>query len=554
MSHRGWGVTIVGPTPRRDMLAGVTVGAIVVPQSLAYAELAGMPAVTGLYAALVAMLAYAVLGTCNQIALGPTATSAILATAAGSALAHDAGLYAAALATTALIAGGLAIASGLARLGFVTNLLSRPVLTGYVAGAAVTIVVSQLGALLGIRSGRRTGAERILETLTDLARSLDESSMTTIAAAAVSVAAMVVLQHLIPKAPAALIVVAGAVVAVELLDLRDHGVAVMGEVPRGLPGLAWPDLPASDAYSLLLPASALALVGFAEIVGQARAFSARDATAAEIDPNRELLALGTANAASGMFGAFPVSASFGRGAVGARFGPGTRRVGLVAAAVVALSLVALTGVFERLPQATLAAVVIVAVVPLIPVGTFRRLARLQRDDFAFAVVAAAGTLVLGVLPGLGLAVALSVLGLLYRVTAADTAVLGYVPEQDTWRRLDRHATARPVVGAVVLRFTGPLYFANASRFRHAVTEAVAEAGPDLSRVVIDGRGIGYLDVTALETLTELHRRLAGDGIDLVVAGLRGAALDTFLRSELVRSVGEDRLVYPTVRQATRLQG
>jgi MFS superfamily sulfate permease-like transporter len=269
-----------------------------------------------------------------------------------------------------------------------------------------------------------------------------------------------------------------------------------------------------------------------------------------VDANRELLALGTANVASGLCGAFPVSGSFSRNAVNVRAGGRTRRSGAISAVVVAATLVALTGLLDRLPRAALAGIVVVSVASLVPVRTFRRLRRLQFDDFAYAVVALAGTVALGVLPGLGLAVALSIGGLLYRVTVVDTGVLGYVPEQGTWRRLDRHPGARTVPGVVVLRFPGPLYFANAARLQREIVEQVAEAPPGLHRVVVDARAVSHLDVTAMDVLSELHTELAAEGVDLVLAGLRGPALDAFLRTDLVRAVGRDRVVAPTVRQAT----
>ncbi|MGH9210832.1 MAG: SulP family inorganic anion transporter [Acidimicrobiales bacterium] len=533
------------------MIAGMTVGAIVVPQSLAYADLAGMPAVTGLYAAMAAMAAYALLGSSPVSSLGPTATSAILAAATVTALsdATDA-TTTVVLPALAVTAGGLALAAGLARLGFVANLLSRPVLTGYAAGAAVVITVGQLGDLVGVPLGvdvdRR--APPVVDVLGDLPGSLDDASAATLAVGTASIVALVLLGLRFPRLPAALVVVAGAIVAAGVLDLADHGVAVAGDVPRGLPDVAVPKFSALDAGGLLAAAAAMTLVGFAETLAQGRALAR--ASDPELAPNRELVALGAANVASGLCGALPVSASFSRTAVNRRAGGRTRRAGAVTAAAVALCLVALTGVVERLPQATLAAVIVVAVVPLVPLRTFRRLARLQRDDFVMAVVAAAGTVVLGIIPGLAIAVALSIGGLLYRVTATDTAVLGYVPDQDAWRSLDRFSDARTAPEVVVLRFSGPLYFANAARLHREVAGSVAEASPHLQRVVLDGRAISHLDVTALDTLAHLHTKLAEDGVDLVVAGLRGTALDTLLRSELAQAVGADRLVFPTVRAAT----
>ena len=546
--RRSWATglrTLAGPAPRSDLVAGLTVGAVVVPQSLAYAGLAGVPAVTGLAAALAALAAYALLGSSPVLSVNPTATSSILAASAGLAIGRaDADRYVTALALVAVLAGGLAVAAGLGRLGFLSNLLSRPVLTGYAAGAAVIIVIGQVGALLGLD----VDAHRALPALRDLARSIDHTSAATLAVGVTSLAVLLLLQRRWPRRPAALVVVTGAIVTSRLFELAEHGVRTVGVLPSGLPHLALPDLPADDTRALLLPAAALALVGFTEAVAQGRTFAHPDG--AGPDANRELVALGAANAASGLCGGFAVSASFSCTALNVRAGARTRRAGAITAALVALCLVALTPVFEPLPQATLAAVVIVAVVPLVQVGTFRRLARLQRDDFLFAVAATAGTIVLGILPGLALAVALSVAGLLYRVTVAETAVLGYVPEQDAWRSLERFAEARTAPGVLVLRFAGPLYFANVARLRHEVAERVAEAGPRLRRVVLDGRAMSHLDVTALDVLTNLHGALARDGVDLVLAGLRGAALDIVLRSDLARTVGVDRLVFPTVRAAT----
>jgi sulfate permease, SulP family len=561
---------VAGPSPRGDLIAGVVVGVVVVPQSLAFGELAGLDPIAGLYAALVALFVYAAVGSSSLISLGPTATSAILAFSAGQVFAQDE--RAAAIVATAIMAGGLALAAGIARLGFVANLLSRPVLVGYTAGAAVTIVTTQARHLLGVEvEGQRVGP-----MLADLARGLPDASVATVAVGAASLAGLLLLVRWAPRVPAALFVVVAAIVAARLFDLADRGVAVVGRLPSGLPGLGLPDLAAGDLQRLVLPAAAIGLVGFAETVGQGRVLEAAYAapmaggdrrrhdgraaagarSAEGIDANRELLALGSANVASGLFGGFVVSSSFSRNSLNVRNGGRTKRSWLLGGGVVLLSLLFLSDVLRDLPLATLAAIVIVAVIPLIPVHTFRRLASLQRDDFVFAMVAFAGVVAVGILPGLAIAVALSVGGLLYRVTATDTAVLGYVPEQDTWRRLDRHATAETVPGVLVIRFSGPLYFANASRLRRQVTQLVAESSSEaavlaLRRVVIDARSISHLDTTAIDMLAELHAALAREGIDLVIAGLRAPALDTLRRSELVRTVGEERLLYPTVRAAVR---
>jgi high affinity sulfate transporter 1 len=530
---------LAGPAPRRDLVAGLTVAAVLVPQELAYATLAGLPAVAGLYAALAGLAVYAVLGSSPVLSVNPTATSSVLAAAAGAAFVHS-GHYPAALALAAIMAGAIAIAAGIARLGFLAQLLSRPVLIGYAGGAALIITVGQTGNLLGVS----VDARRATHVLTALPDSLTHASLTTLAVGLAGIAALILLPRVLPRVPAALTVVVGSIVAAAVFDLAGHGVATVGDLPRGLPGLAWPGLSAGDARSLAGPALALALVGFTEIVAQGRSFARGDGPP---DANRELLALGAANVTSGLFGGFAVSSSFSCSAVNAEAGARTKRAGAVTAAVVALCLLAATGLLHDLPMATLAAVTIMSVVRLIPVRALRRLYRLQRDDFAVALAAVAGTVVLGILPGLGLAVALSIAGLLYRVTVNQTEILGYVPEQDTWRRLDRHPTARTEPGVLVLRFAGPLYFANVARFHHDVTQAASDEAP-VRRVVIDARTINYLDTSAIDSLSDLRRRLAGDGIDLAVAGLRGPALDTLRRSDLGRDAGPV-ILYPTVRQA-----
>lgn len=532
---------VAGPAPRRDVIAGLTVGAVLVPQGLAYGELAGLTPIAGLYAALAGIIVYAAVGSSSLISLGPTATSAILAAAAGQEFASDE--RAAPIVTAALMAGGLALAAGIVRLGFVANLLSRPVLVGYTAGAAVTIAASQLGNLLGIDVDGRL----VTAMLADVFGGLSATSLVTLALSAASLVGLVLLQQLRPRLPAALLVVVAATAVTRIFDLADHGVAVVGALPRGLPEIGLPDLAAGDLDRLVLPAAAIALVGFAETVAQGQALGETERAP---DPNRELMALGGANIASGLCAGFSVSSSFSRNALNVGAGGRSQRAFLVAAGAVVVSLVALTNALGHVPLASLAAVVVVSVVALIPVRTFRRLAHLQRDDFVFALVAFAGVILIGILPGLAVAVALSLGGLLYRVTTADTTVLGYVPDEDTWRRLDRYDTAQARPGVLVVRFSGPLYFANASRLRRQVSQLVAESSPGLRRVVIDGRAMGHLDATAIEVLTELHARLGQNGIELVMAGLRRPALDTFLRSDLVRTVGEEELVYATVRAAT----
>src|SRR5262245_11397743 len=291
-----WASRLAGPAPRLDVVAGLTVAAVLVPQELAYATLAGLPAVAGLYAALAGLAVYAVLGSSPVLSINPTATSSVLAAAAGAALVHS-GRYPAALAMAAIMAGAIAIAAGIARLGFLAQLLSRPVLIGYAGGAAIIITVGQAGNLLGVS----VDARRATHVLAALPESLGHASLATLAVGVTSIAALILLPRLLPRVPGALTVVAGSIVAAVAFDLAGHGVATVGDLPRGLPSLAWPDLSAGDARSLVGPALALALVGFTEIVAQGRAFRGDGAP----DANRELLALGAANVTARLFRRLP---------------------------------------------------------------------------------------------------------------------------------------------------------------------------------------------------------------------------------------------------------
>ena len=342
--------------------------------------------------------------------------------------------------------------------------------------------------------------------------------------------------------------------AATAFDLVNHGVATVGVLPRGLPEVPEMSLGWTDLELLALPVLAIVLVGFAEAIGQARVLAAPEE---KVNANRELAAVGAANLAAGAVGGFAISSSFSRNSLNQRVGGRTKRSWLVATAVVGMSVLVFSGLLARLPMAVLAAIVVHAVIRLATVQNLLRLAGFQRDEFVLALISLAGVVALGILSGLMVAVVLSIGVLLYRVSSMDAVVLGYVPEQDTWRRLDRHAQAEEASETLVVRFSGPLYFANASRLEREVTELLAELPSALSdglrirKVVIEARGISYIDATAVEMLAVLHGRLDEAGIELVMAGLRGTALETFLRSDLVREVGEERLVWPTVRSATR---
>ena len=526
----------------RDLTAGVTVAALLIPQGMAYAELAGLPAVNGLYASFIPLLIYAVLGSSRQLALGPTATVAVLTATVIEPLSDGNPTQALALAgTLALLVGGVCILVGLLRGGFVVNFLSQPVLSGYVTGAALVIAASQLGKLLGYNVSGDTFFQLVVHAIAGIGN----IQGLTVLVAALSLGAIVLLRRLAPRWPSALIVVTLAIIVSSLLDLASHGVAVTGTVPSGLPSLRVPKVGIHDLGSLAFSCLGVALVCYVESIAVAKAMA--DQRGYVVDANRELVALGVANLGAGLFQAFPVDGSFSRTASASDAGAQTQISGIVAAVFVGLTLLFLTPLFKNLPAATLGAVVIVAVSGLFDFPGLRRAWQIRREDFVMGVIALVGVLALGVLEGLLIAVGISLVALVYHATLPHRAVLGYVPDEDSFRDVERFDTVT-TAGMVVYRFDAPLFFANCRRLRDDVLDLVRAAPDPVATVVLDAGAITFLDTTAASVLLELLTSLAELEVRLVVARAHGQVRDVMETSGITTALGPSG-VAPTVRAA-----
>jgi sulfate permease, SulP family len=534
-----------------DLPAGITIGAMLIPQGMAYALLAGLPPELGLYASVLPLVAYALLGHSRQLGVGPTAISSLL-TAAGLAklVGGDPGTYVALAATLAVVVGLMRVAMGLFRLGFVVNFLSRPVLSGFTSAAALIIGASQLKHLLGVDLGKSSS---VAVLVANAVRQIGGVHPPTLGIGLGGIVLLGALRRWRPSWPGALLVVMAATGAVALLGLDHQGVSVVGRIPGRLPSLRVPTEGVGRLGDMLPTAAAITMIGFVESIAVAQVFAQRHGYT--IRPNRELVALGVATVGAGVSGAYPVSGSFSRTAVNAATGARTQMAGIISAGVVALTLVALTPLFRPLPNAVLASVVIMAVAGLVDVAEARRLWRVKRSDFALLVVAFASTLVLGVELGLLVSVVASLGVVLRQTTRPHTAVLGRIPGSTAYRNVERAADAVTVDGLVVLRIDAPLYFANvefiADRLRQIET---AEEG-GLRVLVLDLSSVNDLDSSADRALQEIAEDYDRRGIELYVANAKGLVRDVMRRSGLYERLGPGSFFLDTdeaVRHAERV--
>ncbi len=534
------------------MVAGLTVWAVLVPSSLAYATIAGVPPVVGLYAAPAALVLYAALGSSRQLITGPSAAAAALSAAVvGNAVAGNGDQFVATTAALAIGVGLAALVAGVLRLGFLANFISEPVLKGFIVGLALTIMVGQLPKLFGVESGTGDFFERAWDFLINI----DQTNGLTLLVGIGSLAVLFGTPRVAPAIPGTLVAVVLGIGVVELFDLGDHGVAIVGSINPGLPSLALPDVSLNRFGGLMAAAVGVMLVGFAESLGTAKTFTLQEDR--EVDANRELISLGAANLGAGISGGFAVNGSLSKTAVNSTAGGRTQLVGLIAAGLTILTLFLLTGYFESLPVATLAAVVIAALVGLIEFSTLRdyfrvytrRLGRAYgfaaRADFIAAVAAMLGVMVFGTLAGLFTGVLISILLLLYRTSRPPVAELGRVRgDSGHFSDLDRHPDNQRVEGIAVLRIEGGLFFANATPVAAEIRSAARR--DDVHAVVVDAETVPFIDVTAAQILDQLARELRADGVRLVIARNIGQVRDV-VRAALGDSILDT--AYPTVDEA-----
>jgi SulP family sulfate permease len=510
---------------RPDLIAGVTVGAMLVPQAMAYAVLAGLPAQVGLYAATVPILLYALLGSSRVLAVGPVAVVSLLT---ASALAsHHAGSasYITAAAWLALLCGVIHILLSVSRIGFLTDFLSHPVIVGFTAAAGLIIGSTQVKSLLGLKVPR---TDDFGPTWMEVFRHLDETSWVTAAVGFGCIAVLLVMRRWAPRAPGPLVVVALSIAAVRVFDLTAHGVAVVGFIPRTLPHFGIGSLPASQVAKLVPSAFVITLVGFVEAVAVAKFYARR--TRQDLDSNHELLALGVADLGSAFFGGYPVTGSLSRTAVMAEGGARSGLAGLVSGAVVVLAIVVFTPLFRDIPSATLAAIVVVAVIRLIDVREMRHIFRVKRSEGIGLVVGFVATLVLGVELGIAVAVGVSIIVMFARLTAPNTVVLGRLDEA-TYRNIERFPEAQEVEGMRIVRVDTTLSFANASAVRRRLLAEIdiAEERGDAA-FVLDLSGVNDIDVTGTAMLRDVLDHLDDRRVALRLADVKGPVRDVLDRA------------------------
>jgi SulP family sulfate permease len=529
---------------RGDLVAGVTVAAYLVPQVMAYAGVAGLPPVTGLWAALPALVIYALLGSSPSLSMGPEATTALMtAIAVGPLAAGEPARYAALATTLALLVGVMSLGAWLLRLGFVADLLSRPVLVGYMAGVALIMIADQLRRVTGVPV---TG-EAFITQLISFGRGIGEIHPATIAVAAAVLGFLFVVRWRWPQAPGPLLAVLLATVAVAGFGLSSRGIRVVGPIPAGLPVPRLPGLRLRDLRELLLPAFSVLIVGFSDDVLTARAFARRGEN---ILANRELLALGVANVGSSLLRGFPISSSGSRTAIAVATGSRTQLYSLTAAASVLGVLLFLRPVLTQFPTAALGAIVIYAALRLIDVPAFRRLLAFRRSELAIALSACAGVLAFNILYGVLVAIGLSVADLLVRVARPHDAIQGLVPGLAGMHDVDDFAEAQTIAGLVVYRYDAPLFFANAEDFRRRALAAADQQPGPVRWFVLNVEANVEVDFTALEAMDAVRDEIARRGAVFALARVKHDLLVRLTSFGLTAKIGADRL-FPTLPTAVQ---
>lgn len=524
---------------RFDLVAGLVLAAILVPQGLAYAELAGVPAVTGLYTTVACLVAYALMGPSRVLVLGPDSSVSPLIFAAIVPLAasDDPATIIALASMLALMVGLIEIGLGIGKLGFIADLLSKEVQAGYMNGLAVTIIVGQLPKLLGFS----TDADGFIAEVQTFFAGIDATNPTTLVVGLATLAVMLGLPHLTAKVPAVLVAVGGATIATAFLNLADEGVKTVGVLPSGFPIPSVPAVPLSDLAALAAAAVGIVLVSLADTIATSTSFAARRGD--EVDPNQEMIAVGSANVAAGLFQGFAISVSSSRTAVAAQSGARSQLTGLVGAAVVLAMLVLFPGLLKDLPQAALAAVVIAAALSLADLGVLGVYWRVRKTSLALSLAATIGVMLLGVLQGVLLAVVLAVILFFRRSWWPHGEVLGYDGGTDGWHSVKRYPEAHEIPGIVVFRWEAPLFFANAGIFRQEIRKLVVRRTPNW--IVLQCEAITDIDVTAADVLKTLDLELNAQGIHIAFVELRSRLQDLILGYGLYETLEREHF-YPSI--------
>jgi SulP family sulfate permease len=521
-----------------DLSAGLTVGVMLIPQGMAYALIAGLPPIYGLYAALVPLVAYALFGTSRQLAVGPVAmVSLLVAASVGPIAGGDTEQYIALTLMISVMVGLFQFILGVARFGFLVNFLSHPVLSGFTSAAALIIGLSQLKHLLGVDIPR---SNYIHEILASAYAKMGAIEPTTLALGLGSIALLVVLKRWKKAFPGALVAVVLTTAAVWAFGLHQDGVAIVGDVPRGLPDFFVPSFELDTIQSLIPATLTIALVGFMESIAVAKVYASRHRY--EVDANKELIGLGLANLFGAFFRAYPTTGGFSRTAVNDQAGAQTNLAGLFSAVVIALTLLLLTPLFYYMPKAVLAAIVMVAVVGLIDIEEARYLWRVDRKDFGLMMLTAAATLALGIEEGILVGVIVSLIAIIHEISQPHTAVEGRLPGTETYRNLQRNPEAMTRASVVVVRMDASLSFANASTFKDLIMELDVK-DPELRAVVINMYPVNRVDSTGAHTLHEIIEDCRRNGVDIYFAGVKGPVRDVLAEAGVIEQAGTDHFFH-----------
>lgn len=520
-----------------DLAAGLTVGVMLIPQGMAYAMIAGLPPIYGLYASTIPIILYAIFGTSRQLAVGPVAMVSLLTAAGVGALVPDASaeVYIALTVTLALFVGVIQFLLGVFRLGFLVNFLSHPVISGFTSAAALIIGLSQLKHLLGVDIQR---SHHVHEIILQAVEKFDINQWPTILLALAGIAVIIGIKKINKSIPGTLVAVILGIVAVWALGMNDMGVKIVGEVPSGLPKFALPMIDNSTFSELIVIALTISLVSFMESIAVAKAIQSKHKNY-QVIPNQELIALGAANIGGAFFQSYPVTGGFSRTAVNDQAGAKTGMAGIISAVLIIITLLFLTPLFYYLPKAILASVIMVAVFGLIDIKEAKHLWSSNRTDFWMLIVTFVGTLSLGIEQGIGLGVVLSLVMVIYKTTRPHFAELGKVPGTHFYRNVKRFENVEQKEDILIMRFDAQLYFANINYFKENLSKLSKKKGDQLKFIIIDCEAMNNMDSSAVHGIKDILDDYNARNIEVVFSGVKGPIRDALEKGHLTRKLGED---------------
>ena len=522
----------------KDIIAGFTVGIVLIPQAMAYAMLAGIPPVYGLYASLIPLIIYVFLGTSRPLAVGPVAMDSLLVAIGLGALAISGEEYLSMAIFLAFIVGSIQLLLGLLRMGYLVNFLSKPVISAFTSAAAILIIFSQMKHLLGVEMER---SSRFHDMLVQLYQNFLDTNVLDLSIGLVGILIIAMMKKWARRFPGILVAVVLGILAVFLLDLESQGVKIVGVVPQGIPSLQVPAFSWTALSELWPIALTLALVGYLEAISIAKGIEEKSGDD-RLDPNRELVALGTANIAGSFFRSYPVAASFSRSYIGNESGSKSNFTGLFAALLVLITLLFLTSLFYYLPNAILASIIMVSVYGLIDMTYARRLWTLRKDEFAVWIITFLTTLFIGIIEGIATGAVLALLLMVYRTSNPHIAILGKIRNSDYYKNVERFATdidVRPDI--MIIRFDAQLYFGNATYFKKQLFKHIRRKGRSLKAVILNAEAINYIDSTAAHMLRKLIKDLHAQDINFYIVGAIGPTRDILFSSGIAALLDKDHL-------------